>query len=272
MDQNSSEWELWRNLGQGSSDAPVIVGDSPYKSIYKLYLEKTGQLKLTEKEIESKRYIFEKGHKVEKQARAMIEIQYGGIEFPPMLVQMADYPWLRSSLDGVNLAEDLILEFKLVSKKEFDEGICPARYYAQIQHQYMTTNIGKINIVLCCHVGKLKQLKTKEVYVPMDLNYIHGVLVPDHLKFKWHVDNRIPPELGRLDAVRIKDNGTISRIKKINSNKSQINKLELQIKKLKASVMVAEDLLGYELTDPLMYYQKTFYKSETIKRVGIVCF
>ena len=37
------EWLQWRNRGIGSSDAPVAVGASRYKSPLELWLEKTGR-------------------------------------------------------------------------------------------------------------------------------------------------------------------------------------------------------------------------------------
>ena len=43
MEQEGFEWHKWRMGGIGSSDAPVVMGVSPYKTIEQLYLEKTGQ-------------------------------------------------------------------------------------------------------------------------------------------------------------------------------------------------------------------------------------
>jgi putative phage-type endonuclease len=258
MNQGSNAWVEWRRLGIGSSDAPVIMKESPYKTPNQLFREKTG---LGETQTGNE-FIFEKGHKTEMQARSWIEIQYGGIEFQPGLCQMIDYPFLRASLDGANFEYGLGLEFKLVSKAEFDKGVCPPRYYAQIQHQYMVSGLPRINIVLCCYVGKLKQLKTKEVEVPCDLEYIHKMARAE-LEFWWKVQNNIPPELIRGDAVIIKDKKIIAAIRKYTSNQKRIAEMEHENRELNQTIADG-------LTHPLMSWQnKLLFKP--VKAVRIEC-
>ena len=222
MDQGTNAWLEWRKGGIGSSDAPVVMGVSPYKTPYQLYLERRGE-SIYQK---SDPYILEKGHRIERQARALCEIQNEGIAFPPMLCQMIDYPQFKASMDGINFEANEAREFKFVGKKEFDEGICPARYWPQIQHQYMVTGIGMIKIVLCAEIGKHKNLRIKEIYVPMDLAYIQNKLVPGILEFLWKVEHGIPPELQKGDAVRVKDRATMMLIKRYHSNMRKINAIK----------------------------------------------
>lgn len=267
MIPNSNAWLTWRNDGQGSSDAPVLTGNSPYKTPNRLYLEKIGEVL----PLAGNEFIFEKGHKTEAQARSLLEIEYGGIDFSPMLCQMIDYPFMRASLDGVNFQENVAKEFKLVSLAEFNAGVCPKRYYDQIQHQYVVTGIGRIDIVLCCHIGKLKTLKIKEVFVPMDMEYILNVLMPAELDFRWRIDNRVPPPLVPDDAIRIKDKSIIEKIKKGNANTRKIEKLSAEIDKLiKANQIIVDDIAQW-LPEPYMYYQKQTYKVEAKKIVRVEC-
>ena len=42
MEQKSEEWLDWRKKGIGSSDAPIIMGVSPWKTPFELWEEKTG--------------------------------------------------------------------------------------------------------------------------------------------------------------------------------------------------------------------------------------
>lgn len=42
--QNTQEWEKFRLQKIGASDAPIIMGVSPWKTPFQLWLEKTGQI------------------------------------------------------------------------------------------------------------------------------------------------------------------------------------------------------------------------------------
>ena len=274
MEQNTDPWKEWRKKGVGGSDAPVIMLVSPYRTPYQLYLEKLDLAVIDEKEQKSKEYIFAKGHKIEAQARSLLEIMYGGVEFRAGLIQMIDYPFLRASMDGANFEYEggVGKEFKLVSKAEFDAGICPARYYPQIQHQYMVSGLKRIDIVLCIEVGKLKQLKIKEVYVPMDIEYIQRMAYQECL-FWWHVENRIPPEKIRGDAVRITDKKMIAKLKNAEAISKKIEKIrrsldELYIKRSDECVII-ENMMN-DLPDDLLYYQKKVYKKVIKKEIRIM--
>jgi putative phage-type endonuclease len=43
-DQGTQEWQEWRKTGLGGSDAPVIMGVSPWNTPYKLWAERCGLL------------------------------------------------------------------------------------------------------------------------------------------------------------------------------------------------------------------------------------
>lgn len=44
------EWLRWRTKGIGGSDVSVIAGVNPFRSIFQLWLEKTGQVEPEETE------------------------------------------------------------------------------------------------------------------------------------------------------------------------------------------------------------------------------
>lgn len=68
MKQNTKEWLEWRSQGIGASDAPIIMGASPWKTPYKLWLEKTtGQSDFQGNEAT------ERGHALEDSARQCAE-------------------------------------------------------------------------------------------------------------------------------------------------------------------------------------------------------
>lgn len=264
MDQGSNAWLLWRNEGIGSSDAPSIMGVG-YKTPHQVYQEK-----VTKKiEQSGNQYIFEKGHQVEKKARALLEIQHGGVEYRAGLLQMIDYPFLRASMDGANFELSEGKEFKLVSLKEFNEGVCPVRYYPQIMHQYLVSGLKKIDIVLCCEVGKLKQLRIKEIEVPLDLEYIHNKLVPTLFDFWWRVQNKVPPDLKPGDAIRIKDKKVIEKIKRYEASLKKLSKLKNEIAKIESGLPYVLDDICTQMPDDYMYYNKKLYHRVKTVRVNV---
>ena len=135
MIQNSEEWYVWRKGGIGSSDAPIIMGISPYKSPLMLYQEKIdGSISETKAS-----YIQEKGHRLEPKARALLEIDLG-ITLPAKTIQWDEPNYFRASLDGYNENEKVIAEFKYVGKEKEE---IPKHYYCQMQYQLLITGAKK---------------------------------------------------------------------------------------------------------------------------------
>ena len=144
MEQNTKEWLEWRNKGIGASDAPIIMGVSPWKTPYKLWLEKTtGQSEF------SGNVATERGHALEDQARRCAEKQLSRL-FLPRCSEHQKYPWMRASLDGISMDGE-ILEIKCPYKPEHPssdhhsakQGEIPKKYYPQLQHQLEVTGAVK---------------------------------------------------------------------------------------------------------------------------------
>ena len=45
LHQNTPEWHRWRRQGIGASDAPVIMGETPFKTPRTLWSIKTGRMR-----------------------------------------------------------------------------------------------------------------------------------------------------------------------------------------------------------------------------------
>lgn len=138
LDEHTREWYEWRKAGIGASDAPIIMGDSPYMTKQELWDIKKGltQAKPTN-------YIQALGHKFEPIARGSFEFIVDA-DFPPCRVEHSEMPWLRASLDGFSEQRKEILEIKMVGQAalgSFDKKNPKPlkRHYAQIQHQLMVT-------------------------------------------------------------------------------------------------------------------------------------
>lgn len=137
MEQNSSEWLLWRRNGIGSSDIPAILGISPYKTILDLYEDKSATGPIVEKES----YVMEKGKRLEPVAKTHYEMQ-SGKKFEPRLIESSALRHLRCSLDGQWIENgnwlNEILEVKYVGADQHAKaakGIVREDYMAQCQYQ-----------------------------------------------------------------------------------------------------------------------------------------
>jgi len=131
MVQGDDEWHLWRRQGVCASDAPAIMGASPYKKALDIYNEKLG---LVPKTIPNEAML--RGSRLEPRARAIFEFMMEK-DFPADLAVMDGFPYLRASLDGKS-SDNELCEFKYIGKKK--DGI-RQDYLIQIQFQLMVTGI-----------------------------------------------------------------------------------------------------------------------------------
>lgn len=136
VEQGSEAWHEWRKTGIGASDAPVIEGISPYKTLRALHFEKMGS-SVELDEDDSKEFIFAQGHKVEKVIREQF-FELTNVVMHPACFQHADVPYVLASLDGFDKTKLGVLEGKLVGQDALAkarDGQIPPHHFSQIQHQ-----------------------------------------------------------------------------------------------------------------------------------------
>ncbi len=114
--QRSDPWLEWRSNGVTATDIPVILGLSPYKTVWQLWAEKTGQINTPDL---SNNPNVQRGVKMEDTVRQLTEERYDDILLP-LCGECVDYPILRASFDGVDLEHE-VYEFKCPSDRVFDE-------------------------------------------------------------------------------------------------------------------------------------------------------
>jgi putative phage-type endonuclease len=134
---NRDEWHDWRGKGLGASDAPIVLGVSPWKTRQELWLEKTGQVA---KEYKTN-WAIDRGNRLEPLARAHYELMVG-FDAPALIVEHPKYPFIRASLDGYSKSNSRVLEIKCPGKADHEnalKGKVPKKYYPQIQHQLFVT-------------------------------------------------------------------------------------------------------------------------------------
>lgn len=133
MEQQSSDWLVWRQSGLGSSDASVIMGIDPYRDREQLLDDKLGR-----GEPMKKNFAMELGNKFEGAARALSYFDLD-IEFEPITLTHPDLNWMRASLDGYSTEHNCLAEIKYMGNVNWEacrNANAPLLHHAaQMQHQ-----------------------------------------------------------------------------------------------------------------------------------------
>ena len=136
INQGSQEWLQWRKGGLGGSDAAAILGLSPFKTRERLLLELSGQV-----EPEQANFAMRRGSRLEPIARKLYEEAHGAY-MPPACCEHESLSWMRASLDGLNLAGEILLEIKWPNFEVHSQalnGVVPPYYLCQVQHQLVVS-------------------------------------------------------------------------------------------------------------------------------------
>lgn len=141
LEQGSTKWLEWRRLGVTATDAVILVGESPYKTEWRLWAEKSGFA--TEVDL-SCNPLVQNGKTTEPVAREFYEAKHNDLLYV-VCVEYDQNPILRASLDGLNNDEEPV-ELKCPTEKVFNEvlslGVNSNAYklhYYQVQFQILVT-------------------------------------------------------------------------------------------------------------------------------------
>ncbi|VTS08519.1 lambda-exonuclease family protein [Tuwongella immobilis] len=193
LTQGSPDWLAWRQLGIGGSDAPIIMGVSPYSTREKLLGQKLGLVPKDEA------YAMRRGSRLEPSARGMYQIREGYSSAEPVCVIHPDFDWCRASLDGLVLGAmdqpSHVLEIKCWSWQKHDyvlNGIVPDEVYPQIQHQLFCCELDRCDLV--SYNPSEKFLATGEEYacltVKADATY-QASMFKEELRFWEELNERL---------------------------------------------------------------------------------
>lgn len=147
LQQGSPEWLAHRRTARNASDAPAMMGASPYVTRSQLIRQRaTG----VEREVDAAtQAVFDRGHAVEPALRALAERIIGEDLYP--VVAVSDDGYLSASFDGVTLAEDVILEAKQTNAEKqacIARGEIPPADLWQIVQQFAVCEKAKLCIYL----------------------------------------------------------------------------------------------------------------------------
>lgn len=251
MKTSGEEWHKWRKLGIGSSDAPVIMGMSPWSTPYQLWEEKIG---LTKRDVSN--FATQRGHELEPIARAQYELETG-LDMPATLAVNEKRDWLRASLDGFNAEKNIVLEIKCPGKADHEtaiNGSVPDKYYPQLQHQLLVTG------ATCVHYYSYDGSRGVLIEVKPDIEYIQRLLNTE-LAFWDNVITKIPPPLSDLDIKKCDNLEMLGLADTLVIISEQIKKLEIEAEAIKEKLKAGMD-------HPIVQFGRV--KAQRIYRAGTI--
>jgi putative phage-type endonuclease len=139
--QDSQEWKKWRHNGITATDAPIIMGENPWKSTSELLQKKTSP-----PQDEFINDSMRRGMELEPIARRTYNSKYGK-DVRPVCLQSDTHDWLKASIDGLSFDGRTVAEFKSgesVYKSALNSKV-PDYYYGQLQHILAITGLPAID-------------------------------------------------------------------------------------------------------------------------------
>ena len=192
--QGTEEWLEFRKDKVGASDAPVIMGVSPWEinTPYKLFLVKYGLLKIKENSA------MRRGKELESRARDIFT-EITGIEMKPDVLIHQTRDWMIASLDGIDSKGKTIVEIKCPSNEdhsfaEINKRV-PEKYYPQLQHQIEVCGVDR-----AYYFSYLNEDETVLLEISRNDAYIKDMLEKEE-NFYECLKNFIAPELTSKDLV-----------------------------------------------------------------------
>lgn len=158
FDQGSDAWLTWRRGLLTATDAPMLLGVSPYATPYKGWQRKLGLI-AEQTETEPMR----RGKRDEPIARDWFIKEYG-IHMDPCCVESDEFNFIGASLDGLSPCGKYLLEIKS-NGDQYHFGLNdgpPEFHFCQMQHQYLSCdNIPEMCFYLSWNKSGPKVLEIK---------------------------------------------------------------------------------------------------------------
>lgn len=186
LEQGSEDWISWRRTKIGSSDMPIIMGESEYDTPRGLWRKKKGLDPDT-----SSNWAMNRGTENEPKIRALYELQTGH-DVPSAIVVHPDFPWAIASLDGDNEEQNLLVEFKYPSAETHaiaQSGQIPPKYRSQVQWQLFVSGRKRAHYVSLAPDG----VTIEVVAVTLDAEYLAKMLTAATIFHDYLVNNEEPP-------------------------------------------------------------------------------
>lgn len=186
LKQRSPEWHEFRRNHIGASDAPAIMGVSPWKDVKQLYNEKTSMPEISDNSNAAMR----RGLQLEPVALALFEDETGYLMSPSVLV----HPYIKfmsASLDGIELDGKCIVEIKCPGSEDHKialDNAVPEKYIPQLQHQMEVCGMDWMY-----YMSYRSDSDYKIIEVKKDHDYTNNLILKER-EFWDRVQRKEPPE------------------------------------------------------------------------------
>jgi len=256
LEQGTLEWLKFRNNHIGASDIAVILGISPFKSQYQLWIEKT---KREEPSDINSNYFMLRGKALEAEARLTYSEVTGNIVIPAVK-QSSEWDVAIASLDGITMNEDILCEIKCPSQKSFDfmKNMGIQEYYeAQVQWQLWVTKAKR-----CDFFAYIDDNTHQLIEVFPNLDYQEKLI--EKAKEFWNfVENNTAPEASEKDHVYIEDQEANDLALQWKFLKQEDDRLKKERKEIESKLLEFTD-------DGNCIFPQSKVKLTRINRKGIV--
>ena len=183
LQQGSTAWLAWRRGGIGASDAPAIMGVSPWMDLDTLWLDKTGQ-----RQDGYSNHAMRRGQRLEPEARALY-IRTTRVRVAPVCLEHGTHRWMRGSLDGISADGGVVLEVKCPGAA--DHGVAlggrvPEKYVPQLQHLLAVSGAE------VCHYWSYRAGAGALIEVTPDHGYIRSLIERERRFWRHVLEGRRP--------------------------------------------------------------------------------
>lgn len=227
--QGSPEWLSWRRSGIGASDSPIILGKSPYKTAYELYLEMAG-ISVPVVQSETMRF----GHEMEPEIRAWAEKELS-VELMPICIA-SNNSCFKASIDGMSFDEDVFVEIKCNNKDSHllaKSGQLVDHHMIQMQHQFgvLGHEANRKGYYVSYNNGDFRIVEVKPCVGVWD------EIVEKGNEFWQMVQHKTPPKVTEADHVYRDDEDLYQRIEQLNQLNEQLKSLEKKYQEEKEKII-----------------------------------
>ena len=224
--QNTPEWEEMRKTKIGASDAPVIMGVSPYATPHQLWQKKLGLI------METTHAGMKRGHDLEALARLELE-KMTNMLFMPQVKFHPKHEWMMASLDAIDLEQNCIAEIKCPNAEDHElarNGKVPEKYFPQLQHQLEVCQLKRaLYFSFDGSSGVIVEVFRDEKYIKE--------MIKKEQEFYECMIQLTPPALTNRDYVQKTDDTWSNDVSKLKSITQKIEDLELQREELRESLI-----------------------------------
>lgn len=236
-----------RNLYIGGSDIAAVLGKSRYKTPYRLWCEKTGQIEQTVSNSEA----VEMGTRLEQFVADLFSVKTEkNVRRAPKAYQHPDYPFMVAHVDRLITGTDELLECKTCSAYKLDEwqNAIPQEYILQVIWYLGIT--GRKRGWIACLIGG-----QKFDYKPIDFDpELFSIMVNKACEFWEMVQNNqapliMPQDDETLGEVYKDHSENLIEAQEFNERASYLQELKMHRDEINKEIKEIETELKVKIAD-----------------------